>query len=69
LLFYRHIAENLDAKAAAARKSALQRGHGGKPGAVTGEKCAFLRSTENFAKRTGFFAGFEYNIRDSSNLK
>ena len=32
MLFYRHIAENLDAKAAAARKSALQRGHGGKTG-------------------------------------
>jgi hypothetical protein len=69
LLFYRHIAENLDAKAAAARNAAPQRVHSGKTGTAVGEEHAFLRSTENFAKRTGIFAGFEYNIRDSSNLK
>jgi hypothetical protein len=50
-------------------KAHRKRGHSGKTGTAAGEKHAFLRSTENFAKGTGIFAGFEYNIRDSSNLK
>jgi len=58
LLFYRHIAENLDAKAAAARNAAPQRGHSGKTGTAAGEERAFLRSTENFAKRDWYFCGF-----------
>jgi hypothetical protein len=51
----------LDAKAAAARNATPQRVHSGKTGTAIGEKCAFLRSTENFAKGAGIFAGFEYN--------
>jgi len=35
--------------------------HSGKTGTAVGEEHAFLRSTENFAKGAGIFAGFEYN--------
>ncbi|EDP19739.1 hypothetical protein FAEPRAM212_02518 [Faecalibacterium prausnitzii M21/2] len=48
----------MDAKAAAARNAAPQRVHSGKTGTAVGEEHAFLRNTENFAKRDWYFCGF-----------